>query len=169
MFEEISFRPLTRADLPLLERWLAEPHVDAWWHQALDLAGLEKRYGPSIDGINRTHVFIIVQGGEPIGLIQWYRWSDYPGYASPVNAGPEAAGIDLAIGDPEKIGLGIGPVAIRQFVEQIVLAGTGLRSVTADPAVGNIRSIRAFEKAGFSQTITIQRPGEDFQRRVMRL
>jgi len=25
------FRPMTTADLPLVRRWLAEPHVAQWW------------------------------------------------------------------------------------------------------------------------------------------
>ena len=25
------FRPMTAADLPLVRRWLAEPHVARWW------------------------------------------------------------------------------------------------------------------------------------------
>jgi hypothetical protein len=26
-----AFRPLSRSDLPLVARWLAAPHVVAWW------------------------------------------------------------------------------------------------------------------------------------------
>ncbi|MGZ8299120.1 MAG: GNAT family N-acetyltransferase, partial [Rhodoplanes sp.] len=26
-----SFRRMSTADLPLIRRWLAEPHVSAWW------------------------------------------------------------------------------------------------------------------------------------------
>ncbi|HEY3029755.1 MAG TPA: GNAT family N-acetyltransferase, partial [Bradyrhizobium sp.] len=25
------FRPMSEADLPLVKRWLAEPHVMQWW------------------------------------------------------------------------------------------------------------------------------------------
>ncbi|WP_170852440.1 hypothetical protein [Blastococcus sp. DSM 46786] len=28
---EVELRPLRRADLPLLARWLAEPLVSRWW------------------------------------------------------------------------------------------------------------------------------------------
>ena len=31
MAPEYVFRPMTSADLPLVRRWLAEPHVVQWW------------------------------------------------------------------------------------------------------------------------------------------
>ena len=36
------FRPMTSADLPLVRRWLAEPHVVQWWgdpSEQYDLVG----------------------------------------------------------------------------------------------------------------------------------
>ena len=164
-----TFRPLERSDFPLLQRWLAEPHVDAWWHQKLDLDGLERRYGPYIDGTAPAYGFVIQQDVRPIGFTQWYRWADYPDYAAPVNAGPQSAGIDLFIGELDMIGLGIGPRVIREFVHGIVFADSRMTSVIADPAVENLQSVRAFEKAGFTATNVIQRAGEDFERRLMRL
>ena len=31
MAPDYVFRPMTTADLPLIRRWLAEPHVVQWW------------------------------------------------------------------------------------------------------------------------------------------
>ena len=31
MAPDYVFRPMTSADLPLVRRWLAEPHVVQWW------------------------------------------------------------------------------------------------------------------------------------------
>jgi len=112
----ISFRPLERSDFPLLERWLSEPHVDAWWHEPLDLAGLEHKYGPRIDGIEPTHVFIIEHERQPIGWVQWYRWSDYPKHAAQFGAEPNAAGIDLAIGKVSALGQLPAPAAIARSI-----------------------------------------------------
>jgi aminoglycoside 6'-N-acetyltransferase len=169
MFGEITFRPLNRSDFPLLQWWLAESHVDAWWHQPLDLAGLEDKYGPRVYGVEPAYVFVIEYGKRSIGFIQWYRWSEYTEHAAQLGAEPEAAGIDLAIGEPEMIGLELGPLAIREFVKQVVFADQGIRAVITDVAVSNLRSLRAFEKAGFCQTGIVQLRGEDFQRRVMHL
>jgi RimJ/RimL family protein N-acetyltransferase len=66
------------------------------------------------------------------------------------------------------IGLGLGPAAIRQFLRQIVFAHPSVSAVITDPEEGNLRSLRAFQKAGFTLTHTVQLAGENFQRRVVR-
>jgi aminoglycoside 6'-N-acetyltransferase len=169
MFKDVTFRPLNRSDFPLLQRWLALPHVDAWWHKPLDLAGLEDKYGPRVDGAEPVYVFMIEYDERPIGFIQWYRWSDYPAYAKQIGAGTGVAGIDLAIGELDMIGLGIGPIVLRRFVKEIIFSTPGMKSIITDVAVDNSRSLRAFEKAGFSPTNIIQREGENFERRLLRL
>lgn len=125
----ISFRPLARSDFPLLQQWLSASHVDAWWHERLDLAGVEAKYAPRIDGAEPTHVFILQHAGRPVGWIQWYLWSDYPEHALQLNTGPASAGIDLAIGEYDMTGLGLGPAAVREFIRQIVFADASPRSL----------------------------------------
>jgi aminoglycoside 6'-N-acetyltransferase len=165
----ISFRALRRSDLPLLERWLSEPHVEAWWHTPLDLATLHEKYGPRIDGIEPTHVYVIEYDERSIGWIQWYRWSDYPGHASQLGAPPDAAGIDLAIGEPEMLGRGLGAHAIRRFVENVVFVDRAITACVSDPDERNVRSLRAFEKAGFIAVRSVRLAGEQTTRRVVRL
>jgi RimJ/RimL family protein N-acetyltransferase len=165
----VSFRPLERPDLTLLQRWLSAPHVCAWWREPLDLCRLEQRYGPRIDGIEKTHVFIIEHEAQPIGWIQWYRWSDYPEHAAQLMAEPDTAGIDLAIGDVASTGIGLGPIAIRDFIARVVSGDPSVSAVVADPEERNSRSCRAFEKAGFIATATVELRGESVRRRVMRL
>jgi aminoglycoside 6'-N-acetyltransferase len=165
----ISFRALARSDFPLLQKWLAEPHVDAWWHQPLDLSDLEQKYGPRIDGVKPVHVFIIEHEKRPIGWIQWYRWSDFPEHAAQLKADPGAAGIDLSIGEIALIGKGLGSSAIRNFVLGIVSTQPGVTAVVADPEERNGRSCRAFEKAGYVSLRTVQVRDEKVWRRVMHL
>ena len=165
----ISFRPLRRADFPLLQEWLSAPHVAAWWNERLDLPGVEAKYGPAVDGIEPIHVFVIEHDGRPIGWIQWYCWSDYPDHAGHLGAEPTAAGIDLAIGEPGMTGLGLGPAIVREFVSQVIFLNPEIRAVVSDPEENNLRSLRAFEKAGFKVVRTVRLPGEDCRRQVVRL
>jgi aminoglycoside 6'-N-acetyltransferase len=165
----ISFRALGRSDFPLLEEWLSAPHVAAWWREELDLAGVEAKYGPRVDGAEPTHVFVIEFVGRPVGWIQWYQWSDYPAHALQLRAEPGAAGIDLAIGESGMTGQGLGPVAIGEFLRQRVFVNGCVKAVVTDPAESNIRSLRAFAKAGFAMADTVQLAGEDFRRIVVRL
>jgi aminoglycoside 6'-N-acetyltransferase len=169
MSGRVSFRPLGRCDFPLLQWWLAEPHVKAWWGAPLDLAAVHAHYGPRVDGIEPTHVFVIEHDGRPVGWIQWYRWSDYGEHALQLETEPDSAGIDLAIGEQEMTGLGLGPSAINEFLKEIVFVDPGISAVITDPHEDDLRSLRAFEKAGFSTTKTVQIRGESFRRRVVRL
>ena len=118
----MSFRPLSRSDFPVLQRWLAEPYVDAWWHEPLDPIGLEDKYGPRIDKTEPTNVFIIEHKNQPTERIQWYRWSDYSEHAVQLEAESNSAGIDITIGEPEMIRLGLGPMAIEEFLKRIVFS-----------------------------------------------
>jgi RimJ/RimL family protein N-acetyltransferase len=169
MHTSISFRPLRRSDFPLLQEWLSAPHVVAGWHEPLDLGGVEAKYGPRIDGTEPTHVFIIEYTGRPVGWIQWYLWSDYPEHARQLGAERASAGIDLAIGEVALTGLGWGPIVIREFLRQIVFADPNVGVVITDPERGNLRSLRAFQKAGFAITDTVQLAGENIERRIVRL
>src|SRR5437667_2346198 len=162
-----AFRPLARSDFPLLHRWLHEPHVLQWWREPFNLADLEAKYGPAIDGREAAHVFVIEYRHQPIGWIQWYRWRDFPDHARKLDAGTDSAGIDLAIGEPSLIGVGLGPAAIRAFIKDVVSADPTIRSVVTDPETNNERSLRAFIKAGFRVIRTVQLEGETFERSVV--
>jgi aminoglycoside 6'-N-acetyltransferase len=141
--------------------------VAAWWREPLDLAGVHAKYGPRVDGIEPTHVFVIEYRGRPAGWIQWYRWSDYPGHALQLGADLESVGLDLAIGEQEMTGKGLGPGAIRQFINQIIFVDPAISTVITDPEENNLRSLRAFKKAGFTVTKKVKLQGESFQRCVV--
>jgi RimJ/RimL family protein N-acetyltransferase len=165
---DLAFRLLRRDDLPSMLRWQSMPHVEAWWHQRLDLDGLEAMYGPRIDGTEPTRVFVIEYCGRAIGWIQWYRWADYPEHGARLGAEPGSAGIDLAIGEPDLIGLGLGPLAIVAFLERVVFADRSISACVSDPETRNPRSLRAFEKAGFVRERSVRLPGEPSTREVVR-
>ncbi len=143
--------------------------MKAWWREPLDLVGVHSKYGPRVDGTERTHVFVIKHNGRPVGWIQWYRWSVYPEHAQQLGAEAGSAGIDLAIGEPAMTGLGLGPAALCEFIKQMVFAEPGIEAIVTDPEEDNLRSLRAFEKAGFSVAKTVQLRGESYLRRVLRL
>lgn len=165
----ISFRRIGRSDFPLLQKWLAAPHVSVWWNEHFDLASLEAKYGPSIDGSEPIHVYLIQFEGFPIGWIQWYRRRDFPEHAIQLGADHRSAGIDLAIGEIEMTGRGLGPVAIREFGTAYIFANGDLDAIVADPSVSNLHSVSAFKKAGFKIVRTVQLVDEGFERHVVRL
>jgi len=151
---------MTADDLSLLVEWFNQPHVYEWWgvdaasdglggpgEQAATIAQVEAQYGDELrTGV--TKHFVVLLDRRPIGLIQWYRLASYPKYAAEIEE-PDAAAIDLLVGEVELLGRGLGVEIIRRFTTGIVLPDSGLGRVIGAPDVRNRRSIRAFEKAGF--------------------
>ncbi|WP_309573068.1 GNAT family N-acetyltransferase, partial [Deinococcus sp.] len=66
---QIHFDPLTRADVPLLTRWLQEPHVCAFWDDGeRDEATVRAHYlGDDRDDVPG---FIFRVDGHPTGFLQ---------------------------------------------------------------------------------------------------
>jgi aminoglycoside 6'-N-acetyltransferase len=166
---QISFRPIGRSDFPLLQKWLAAPHVATWWNEPFDLVSLGAKFHPRIDGSELIHMYLIQFEGVPIGWIQWYRWRDFPKHSIQLGASHRSAGIDLAIGEIEMTGRGLGPAAIREFGTNYIFANVDLDAIVADPSVSNLYSVSAFKKAGFNIVGTVQLADEALERHVVRL
>ncbi len=175
----VSFRPLTRADLPQLRDWLNEPHVAAWWGvgtgpdgiggAGADAATLEQvaaEFDDPIEGRDSTRCFVIVVGGTAVGLIQWYRLRDEPDYAAEIGEA-DGAGVDLLIGDPDQVGHGLGSEVIDAFVASVVFGEPGVDRCVAGPDVRNARSIGAFQRAGFRWMRDASVTGEPAPEHVM--
>ncbi|MBM3926093.1 MAG: acetyltransferase [SAR202 cluster bacterium] len=151
---QISFRPISRQDFPLLVKWLAAPHVAEWWDDPEDLKSVETMYLPCIDGQDSTRVFVIEVDGEAAGIIQLWRLKDSEEWAvyQTVEAGLEnAAGIDFLLGEERHVGKGIGSQAIRDFVSLVFDVYLEIDIVLSDPEQENIASWVALEKAGFER------------------
>ncbi|MFP3473191.1 GNAT family N-acetyltransferase, partial [Micrococcus sp. SIMBA_144] len=66
-----------------------------------------------------TEPYLIYYLEQPIGYIQTFRWSDYPG-SEQFQELQRAAGRDILIGSPADRGRGFGQAIIRRFVEGVV-------------------------------------------------
>lgn len=143
--ERFGFRALTRDDLSLLRRWRACEHVRAWWG---DPDGLEAECFEVDEPVDR---FVALLDGRPVGLVQCYRWSDFPDGARVVGAGEGELGIDYLLGEPELIGRGLGPAMLSAFLSQVALTAEDVNGVRVDVAEANRRSWRCLEKLGFER------------------
>ena len=97
---EVGFRPLVAGDLPLAPR-LARPRARA------PLVGraretsrtVDHEYLPALEGRDPTDLYVISSTAGDVGIIQTYLVADYPEYAPLVDAGEDAAGLDLFLGE----------------------------------------------------------------------
>ena len=141
-----DFRVMTAADLGVVRRWLATPHVTRWWPDP----------ECSLRSINRhlsepdIACLILTMNGRDTGYLQVYdpHHSDGGTTGHPYRDQPRGArGIDLFIGEASCIGRGHGP----RFIDRVRdhLFGAGAPCVVSDPNPLNARSVAAFRSAGF--------------------
>ena len=147
---EISFRPVTAADLPVLRAWMVQPHWRKWWGEPEEkLASIRNK----IEGRDATEPYLFMLEGQPVGYIQVWAIADdrvEPWLTETpwVMWLPDSAvGVDLSLGDGATLSRGIGTAALAAFVAW--LRARGHDYIIIDPDQANTRAIAAFRKAGF--------------------
>ncbi|HYQ43905.1 MAG TPA: GNAT family N-acetyltransferase [Polyangiaceae bacterium] len=156
MTSAFDFRPLTRADLPLIHEWLNRPHVAEWWDDQRDLESVLRTFGADLEK-SVIRMFLVCLDQEAIGYIQVYRvmgadpewWQD--------ETDPGARGIDQFLANAQQLGRGLGSSMVRQFVARL-FADPEVTVVQTDPSPRNGRAIRAYEKAGFRRITEVVTP-----------
>lgn len=145
--QPLLLRRLEVADLSLLARWLAAPHVRRWWHEDPDPAAVRGKYLPCLDGRDPTVLLIAELAAGPVGFVQHYRWSDNAEHARTLGALPDEAGFDYLLGDPGHYGHGLGTRLVAATIERI-RADPTIAGVVVDPEAANAASCRVLEKNG---------------------
>jgi aminoglycoside 6'-N-acetyltransferase len=150
-----GFRHLTRSDFPLLSGWLTQPHVARWWANDPSLDAIEADYGGSVDGTEPSEVFIGSRDGQPVGLVQRYRWEAYPHYldeVAPILTLPaQAVSIDYLVGPPGALQQGWGTQMLRAFVQTIWRDDAETPAIVVPVHADNRASWRVLECAGFTR------------------
>ena len=139
---------MTTADLPLMCRWLGQPHVQRWWHDSAEPADVSAEYLPCIQGAEPSHPLIVELPTGPVGFAQWYRWADYPDYAQQIDARPDEAGFDYLIGEQACCGHGLGTRLIAALIRCIREQDPTVGGFLVDPEQANTASRRVLEKNG---------------------
>lgn len=148
-----TFERLRRHHFQLLATWLAEPHVSRWWNHDPSPEAVEDDFGDTADDREPAQDHVVLLDGEPVGIIQYCRFVDYPEYVTemaevyPVDE--TAASIDYLIGESSCVGRGVGSGMIRAFVDRIWATEPEISHVVVPVNSANVASWRALEKAGF--------------------
>jgi aminoglycoside 6'-N-acetyltransferase len=158
----LDLRAMTRGDLPDLADWLRAPHVRQWWHADGEPTEtrVAARYGPRIDGDTPTRMWVIEVNGRSIGFVQDYRIRDYPDFAL-LAPDPDALGLDYAIGDPHRVGRGLGARVVWAWMLRARRDLPDVGSYFAAPDHRNLASLRILAKAGFVQGTWFDEPQRD--------
>ena len=145
-----AFREMTADDLPMIKRWLAEPHVREWWGDPAEQYALVSGDfdEPAMDQ------YIVSTDGRAFGYLQCY---DLTAWNSGFGTQPKGTrGVDLFIGEADMIERGHGSAMLRAFTDQRLRAGAP--RVVTDPDPKNLRALRAYENAGFARVGMVETP-----------
>ncbi|HEY7719503.1 MAG TPA: GNAT family N-acetyltransferase [Pedococcus sp.] len=161
----MGFRRVVRADFPLLARWLATEPVRRWWCHEWTPEAVERDFGPSADGLEPNEDWLALVDGEPVGLVQRSRVADYAenlrDFTSLVEVPPGAVTLDYLLGDPHRLGRGIGSAMIRAMVERTWRDLPDAPAVLVAVVAANTASWRALEKAGFRRVASGDLPPDN--------
>ncbi len=145
---KLALRGMSSLDLPFVRRWLQEPHVARWFVAASSIEEELEDLRQCVEHHQPTEALIVEEYDRPIGWCQWYRCRDYPDHAAGVGAELGDIGIDYAIGEPSRIGRGVGTSLVATLVRH-ARARHPNAGVIADPDAANLASRRVLEKNGF--------------------
>lgn len=156
------FEPLKSHHLPLLHKWMQEPHVAEWWGEgkAWSLEEIEKKYSSYIHGYKTVqggrkpiYPFLMHFQERPIGYIQMYNAFDFEREAFELkavwsDANLSLAALDFYIGDSGSIGKGLGVESLKSFLNVHVFQQ--FDACLVDPDKRNKVAVKTYAKAGFS-------------------
>lgn len=161
----VGFRRVERADFPLLARWLATPPVRRWWNHEWSPEAVERDFGPTVDGREPNEDWLALVDGEPVGLVQRSLVEAYAEnlreFRSLVEVPPGAVTLDYLVGDPTRLGQGIGSAMIAAMVERTWHELPDAPAVLVAVVAANTASWRALEKAGFRRVASGDLPPDN--------
>jgi aminoglycoside 6'-N-acetyltransferase len=146
----ITLRPMSLADVPLLDLWDRQPHVmaatsddpdqpkafgDTYWPDELALVGPDCQY------------LVAELDGRPIGAMQIIDpHTEKTHYWGEIEANLRA--IDIWIGAAEDLGKGYGETMMRRAF-QMCFAEPAVTAIAIDPLASNTRAHRFYRRLGF--------------------
>ena len=157
----VTVRAMSRGDLPEVVRWRQSDHVRRWWASEGDPTpeAIEARYGPHIDGMSPTRMWVAEVNGRSVGFVQDYRIGDYPEYAV-LGPDPDAIGLDYALSEHWS-GRGLGARVLWAWMRRARSRFPEATSFFAAPDHRNTASLRMLAKAGFTEGLWFDEPQED--------
>ncbi len=134
--ESLKLRKVKKEDCGFLFRWRNHPEVRRYSlnHNRIKYAEHQQWFFRVIRDPN-IKIFIAYHGKERIGVIRFHR-------------GPSKSIINVNL-NPRFIGKGLGPGIIRDGTRRYIQENRVKKPIIAETLKSNVRSQRAFEKAGF--------------------
>jgi aminoglycoside 6'-N-acetyltransferase len=141
----VRLRDATASDAAILHRWDTEPHVLASdpnddWHWDVELT----RSPPW------RKQLMAELGGEPVGFVEIIDPREDDEHYWGVDVAPNQRAIDVWIGDPRRLGRGLGTEIMRLALARC-FATPEVEAVLIDPLASNVDAQRFYERLGFAR------------------
>ena len=158
----VALRAMARGDLPDMLRWRQAEHVARWFaaEGPPTEESIVERYGPRIDGMASTRMWVVEVNGRSVGFCQDYRLRDHPEFAA-LTPDPEAVGVDYAIGEPHMLGRGVGTAMLWTWLAGAHKRYRDVSTYFAAPDHRNEASLRVLDKVGFERGTWFDEPQSD--------
>lgn len=161
----------TDGDLELIHRWMIQPHVEKYWHQAWTPRRWRAELDTQLAGAH-SRPYVVALDGVDVAYVEIYRVAR-DGLADYVSHQPHDLGVHIAIGDRDRTGRGLGRALLAALAEGLLAADPECERVIAEPDRENAPSVTAFEIAGFSRGQEVTLPDKtavvmSYQRRGSR-
>ena len=148
-----AFQP--ERDTSLISTWLSRPHVARWWgEQSKALSELSTHTGET--------AALIIMEGQPVGFLCWQSPSPSElSEAGLADLPSDLIDVDIMIGEPNALGLGVGPEALLLLFER--LHDREVRLVGLATALANKRAMTAYAKVGLQPFRDFVELGEQYR------
>jgi len=158
----VALRAAVHGDLPDLVRWRQSAPVLRWWASDGEPTPerVAEQYGPDIDGMTATRLWIAEVNGRSLGFVQDYRIGAHPGFAL-LAPDPDAIGVDYAIGEEQWIGKGLGRRLLWAWMLRTRHRCPDAVAYFAAPDHRNEPSLRTLERVGFTRGLWFDEPQSD--------
>lgn len=151
-----DLRPAVESDAGTIAGWMRLPHVARWWQQPWPAERWSEEVGRLAGGDCSVPCMLSLDGTE-LGYVELYRVRRDP-LGDYYDCDLYDWGVHVAIGEPDRIGGGIGRRLLAALAGALFAADPRCRRVVAEPDVRNEPSIRAFAAAGFVRVADLRLP-----------
>jgi RimJ/RimL family protein N-acetyltransferase len=136
---DIVFRPVSAGShLGLLQAWMQQPHVAAWW----DLAGPSERTRDYLYArlrLAHRDCWIVSDRGTRVAYVETFVVSEDP-LGDRYEVQPGDRGFDILVGEPGLLGTGVAQRIVRHLVA-VLLEQWGITRVVCSCDPGNLRHV----------------------------
>ncbi|MBB4952074.1 RimJ/RimL family protein N-acetyltransferase [Agrobacterium vitis] len=154
----LSFDAATHDDLPHLHRWMNNPRIDEFWHEAGDQA----RHTAYLDiMLNDPHVLPVIGrfNNQPFSYFEVY-WAKEDLIGTYCNAGDYDRGCHVIIGEEEYRGKAWFTAWLPSLLHYMFLDDARTQRIVQEPQANHYRQLKNLHRSGFSHIGTVDFPGK---------